>query len=241
MRLSGLIAAACVAAAALTPSIARAAGAAYQVDTAEVSEAGHCKVESWLSAADNRDVIGAITPTCAFQIVRPFELSAQFTRVRAEGEWATGVAPKLKVNLAPSGIGIFGVAVTATTFFDLTAGQNTGIAVAVPATIRLSDNARINLNAGWLWDSVADRHYATYGIGFDLRTPDNVWTFTAEIFGQAGSADRPSVVQPRFQAGLRFRPIDSFNIDVIYGRNIAGENANWITVATTVRFSTAEK
>src|ERR687887_1495664 len=113
MRLSGFIAAASLAAAVSMPSVAQAAGAAYQVDTAEVSEAGHCKVESWLSAADNRDLIGAITPTCAFEIVRPFELSAQFTRARSDAEWTTGIAPKLKVNLAPSGIGIFGVAVTA--------------------------------------------------------------------------------------------------------------------------------
>ena len=81
----------------------------------------------------------------------------------------------------------------------------------------------------------------------DLRTPDNVWTLTGEIFGElaatrAGiiSDDGPpsiAVVEPRIQAGLRWRPIDDFNIDLIYGRNLQGENANWITLATTVRFS----
>jgi len=49
------------------------------------------------------------------------------------------------------------------------------------------------------------------------------------------------VTQPRFQAGLRWRPVDDFNVDVIYGRNIQGENANWVTVATTVRFSVEKK
>jgi hypothetical protein len=68
-----------------------------------------------------------------------------------------------------------------------------------------------------------------------------VWTVTAEVFGQIGSADVPSVTQPRVQTGLRWRPVDEFNIDLIYGRNIAGENANWITVATTVRFPAPEK
>jgi hypothetical protein len=29
---------------------------------------------------------------------------------------------------------------------------------------------------------------------------------------------------------------DDFNIDLIYGRNVYGENANWITLATVVRF-----
>ena len=243
MRVSRSIAAAGIwaAAAVLTPTVARAAGTAYQVDTSEVSEAGNCKVESWVSSADNRDRFAAVTPTCAFEGLRPYELSAQFSRTRQDGDWSTGLAPKLKVNLAPSGIGVFGLAVEAMTFFDLTGSQNTGVEIVIPATVRLSDNARINLNAGWLWDRVADRHYAFYGAGLDLRTSDNVWTFTAEVFGQAGAADEASVVQPRFQTGLRYRPIDQFNVDVIYGRNIYGENANWITVATTVRFQTGEK
>jgi hypothetical protein len=63
-----------------------------------------------------------------------------------------------------------------------------------------------------------------------------MWTLTGEVFGLAGIADAVSVTQPRFQLGLRFRPIDRFNIDVIYGRNLTGENANWITLATIVRF-----
>jgi hypothetical protein len=241
MRLAGFIAASSVAAAMFMPSHALAAGAAYQVDTAEVSEAGSCKVESWVSSASNRDFIGAVSPACAFEFYRPFELSAQLSPARLDGEWATGLAPKAKINLAPSGIGVFGVAVTATSFFDLTAGQNAGVALAVPATIRLSDNMRVNLNAGWLWDRIAGRHYATYGAGFDLRTSDNVWTFTAEVFGLTGSTETSSVVQPRFQAGLRFRPVDRFNIDLIYGRNLLGENANWITLATVIRFPAAEK
>ena len=102
----------------VTPTAARAAGAAYQVDTSEVSEAGNCKVESWVSSADNRDFFAAVTPTCAFEGLRPYELSAQFSRTRQDFEWSTGLAPKLKVNLAPSGIGVFGWAVEAKTFFD---------------------------------------------------------------------------------------------------------------------------
>ena len=58
-----------------------------------------------------------------------------------------------------------------------------------------------------------------------------------EVFGQLGARqDAIGVTEPRFQVGLRWRPIDDFNIDLIYGRNIYGENANWITLATVVRF-----
>jgi hypothetical protein len=88
-----------------------------------------------------------------------------------------------------------------------------------------------------MWDRTVDRHYLTYGAGVDWRTADNVYTLTAEVFGQVGSSDISSVTQPRFQLGMRFRPIDAFSVDVICGRNITGENANWITAGTTIRFA----
>jgi hypothetical protein len=224
-------------AAALYSAEARAAGAAYAVDTAEVNEPGACKVESWMSAAGNHDFFAASTPTCVLGIFRPVEASVQLSRARADEEWTTGATPKLKTNLVPSAIGSWGVALSGAAAYDLNTHENTALFATIPATLRLSNVVRINLNAGWQWDRLADRQYFTYGAGADWRTPDNVWTVTAEMFGQLGAADVASVVQPRFQLGLRWRPVDQFNIDLIYGRNIAGENANWLTLATVVRFS----
>ena len=218
-----------------------AAGAAYQVDTAEVSEPGSCKVESWVSSAANHDMIASVSPACVVNAGRPVEVSAQFTRSRADGEWATGVSPKLKTNIVPTAIGSWGVAVSATASYDLLTKENTALFVTVPATLRLSNVVRINLNVGWQLDRTTDRNYLTYGAGFDWRTPDNVWTLTGEVFGQAGYAEQSGVVAPRFQLGLRYRPVDQFNIDLIYGRNLAGERANWITLATVVRFKPLEK
>jgi hypothetical protein len=237
-HMQGLLATTAIAVATIiVPSDARAAGAAYQVDTAEISEAGACKIESWLSWASNRDFIAATSPTCSVPFVRPLELSAQFNRSRSDDEWGTAVTPKVKVNLVSSAIGKPGLAVSGFASFDLITGENTAAAIVAPVTLRLSDVVRINLNGGWLWDRTVDRHYVTYGVGVDWRTPDNVWTLTAEIFGQTGAAAVvASVTQPRFQTGLRWRPIDRWNVDIIYGRNIQGENAHWITLATVVRF-----
>ena len=172
---------------------------------------------------------------------RPVELSVQLQRSRADGDWSTSAAPKFKTNIIPSAIGQLGVAVAGGAMFDLVTRENTGFYAYVPATLRLSEVMRINLNAGWLWDRVADRHFFTYGAGFDLRTPDNIWTLTAEVFGQAGVAETGPEIQPRFQVGVRWRPVDRFSMDVILGRNITGENANWITLATSVRFPAGEK
>jgi hypothetical protein len=239
--LKAVVVACVVAAIAMLPSPARAAGAAYAVDTAEVGEAGNCKLETWMSAASNHDFIAATTPTCVLGFAHPVEASAQFSRSRADEEWTTAATPKLKTNLVPSAIGSWGVALSGAASYDLITHRNTALFATVPATLRLSNVVRINLNGGWQWDRIADRHYFTYGAGTDWRTPDNVWTLTAEIFGQLGSAQEVnSLIQPRFQVGLRWRPIDDFNIDLIYGRNIAGENSNWLTLATVVRFPAAK-
>jgi hypothetical protein len=221
----------------MVPIEARAAGAAYQVDTAEVSEAGACKVESWASFASNRDLFGAVSPACSVPFVRPLELSAQFNRSRSDREWDTAATPKFKVNLISSAIGTPGVAVTGTVTYDFSSRDATQVNLTVPVTLRLSDVVRINVNGGWTFDRTLDRQFLTYGVGMDWRTPDNVWTLTAEVFGQTGnSAELHSTTQPRFQTGLRWRPVDRWNIDLIYGRNIMGENANWLTIATVLRF-----
>jgi len=233
---AAVVLSAVVAVASYSPA-ARAAGAAYAVDTADVGEPGDCKVESWTSLASNNDFFAATVPTCVVNVSRPVETSVQFSRARAEEDWTTTATPKFKTNLVPTAIGSWGVALSGAASYDLSTYENTALFATIPATLRLSNVVRINLNAGWQWNRVAGQHYATYGASVDWRTPDNVWTLTAEIFGQLGAAQEAiGVTEPRFQIGLRWRPVNDFNIDLVYGRNINGENANWLTLATVVRF-----
>jgi len=218
---------------------ARAANGAYAVDAADISEVGSCKVESWMSAATNTDFSAVANPSCVADIFRPVELSLLTNRFRGDGDWSTSIAPKVKTNLVPTGIGKFGLSFYAGGQFDALTGENLAAFAVVPVTYRLSETMRINLNGGWLWDRTVDRHYLTYGLGFDWKFTD-VLQWTIETFGQAGASDRPSVVRPRFQTGVRYRPNEIFSVDVIYGRNITGENANWITIGTTIRFPVPE-
>jgi hypothetical protein len=96
---------------------------------------------------------------------------------------------------------------------------------------------RVNINGGWLVDLTVDRQYLTYGVGVDWRTPDNVWTLTAEVFGQdveyRGPCQRCTAALP---AWLALASIDRWNADIIYGRNITGNGGNWLTLATVFRF-----
>ena len=233
-----------IATAAISPLLAagsaRAANGAYAVDAADISEVGSCKVESWISTATNTDFSAVANPSCAVNIFRPVELSLQTVRARSDGDWSTTVAPKAKWNFVPTGIGKLGLSFYAGGSFDVLTGENLTAFAVVPLTYRLSEVMRINVNAGWLWDRTVDRHYLTYGVGFDWKFTDTL-QWTIEAFGQAGASDTPSVVRPRFQTGVRYRPNEIFSVDVIYGHNITGENANWITIGTTIRFPAPEQ
>src|SRR3954452_3481020 len=216
-----------------------AANGAYSVDAADISEVGSCKLESWISFATNTDFSLVANPSCVVELGKPVELSVLSNRFRSDGEWSTTFQPKAKTNLIPTGIGKFGLSIYAGGSFDALSGDNLTAFAVVPATYRLSEVMRINLNAGWLWDRTVDRHYLLYGIGWDWKFTD-LLQLTVEAFGQAGSSDRPGVTRPRFQTGVRYRPNEIFSLDLIYGRNIMGENANWITFGTTIRFPAPE-
>jgi hypothetical protein len=219
----------------LTTFEARGANNAYAVDAADISETGSCKVESWISSATNTDFSAVANPSCVVDIFRPVELSMLTIRSRADGDWSTTIAPKAKTNLVPTGIGKFGLSFYAGGSFDALTGENLTAFAVAPVTFRLSETMRINMNGGWLWDRALDRHYLTYGVGFDWKFTD-VLQWTIETFGQAGAANVPSVVRPRLQTGVRYRPNEIFSVDLIYGHNITGENASWITIGTTIRF-----
>src|SRR3954452_11869975 len=237
MAWAGRIAFAAITAMAALPmdDDARAANGAFAVDAADISEVGSCKLESWISTATNTDFSLVANPSCVVDIGKPVEVSVLSTRSRSDGEWGNSFQPKAKTNLVPTGIGKFGFSFYTGGSFDALSGENLTAFAVVPATYRLSETMRINLNGGWLGDRTVERHYLTYGLGLDWKFTD-VLQLTVEAFGQAGTSDIPSVVQPRFQAGVRYRPNEIFSVDIIYGRNISGENANWITLGTTVRF-----
>jgi hypothetical protein len=218
---------------------ARAANGAYAVDAADISEVGSCKLESWMSMATNTDFSAVANPSCVVNPFKPVELSMLANHAKSDGEWSTSIQPKAKMNIIPTGIGKLGVSFYAGGSFDVANGENLTAFAVIPATYRLSETMRINLNGGWLWDRTVDRHYLLYGLGFDWKFTDTL-QWTIEAFGQAGASDVPSAVRPRFQTGVRYRPNEIFSVDLIYGHNITGENANWITVGTTIRFPAPE-
>lgn len=229
-----------VAAILLLSGDAFAANGAYAVDAADISDLGSCKLESWLSTATNTDFSAVANPSCVVDLGRPVELTLQTNYARMDGDVSATLSPKLKLNIEPTEIGKWGYSFLASVGIDAQTGQNTSILAEIPLTYRLSEVTRINLNVGVFRDALADRNYFAYGVGFDWKFAEK-FDYTIEVYGLAGAADAPSVIRPRIQTGLRYRPNDTFSLDVIYGHNITGENANWITVGTTLRFPPPRK
>ncbi|WP_420132882.1 hypothetical protein [Rhodopseudomonas sp.] len=217
-----------------------AANGAYAVDATDISELGSCKLESWLSSATNTDFSAVANPSCVVGLGRPVELTLQTNRARSDGDWTTTLSPKAKTVLVPTAIGRFGLAVEAGGSIDAASGVGTVAFVTLPATYRLSETMRVNINSGWYWDRIIDQHYFSYGAGFDWKFTDTL-QLTLEAFGLSGAPDTVGKVRPRAQAGVRWRPNEILSLDLIVGHNITGENARWITLGTTFRFPDAFK
>ena len=225
-----------IAAASLLPDSATAAGGAFLVDDALIGKPGECKVESWVSIASNHDFLAVTQPACVINAGIPVEVGATLVRSRSDGEWSTGAGPKAKINIIPLDDRGFALGLSGNTLWNLNTGQNVGSNFNVPFTIQASKDFRINLHAGWLYDAVERVNYGTYGAGFEWNFVQPL-TLIGEVFALAGPRQEArSVTEPRAQIGLRWTPAEAFDIDLIYGRNITGENANWLTVGLNLRF-----
>jgi len=105
-------------------------------------------------------------------------------------------------------VGEWSVALALTAADDATARELAGFNLVVPRTPRISENIRLNIDAGYLRALNPGRDYFSYGVGIDIRTPDNVWTVTGEVFGVMAATredDKRGELQPRWQLGLRWR------------------------------------
>jgi hypothetical protein len=229
-----------------------AADGGFVVEDAEVGKPGSCKAEAWGSGADNRDAIMVAAPSCVFNLGRPVELGASFVRFREGDEWGTEMVLKGKTQLFESGK--LSAAVNFDTAFDLLSGRNSAIAAVVPLTYEFTEQFKLNVNAGWLWNRIEDQHSFIWGVGAEFKPIDKV-TLIAEVFGEIGPRTKqlvfeedailleigPRLKWPAFQAGLRYTPLPAFDIDLIYGRNILGVDANWFTIGVNVRFDAVER
>jgi hypothetical protein len=216
----------------LRPAFAARLGGAYYVDDAEIGKVGSCEIESWSSFAGNGDRISVFSPACVFNFGRPVELGTNLVNLRSEGERDTLATLTAKTVPIPIvGSKGFGLAVAGAVVYDPLNRTGNGLILNVPLTFDFSKQLRVNINFGAQYYS-GDPHglFGTAGAGVSWTFVPK-WSVISEIFAFMASGQ----MNPRLQSGLRYSPTKSIDWDLIYGRNLTGEGANWITVGLTVR------
>lgn len=205
-------------------------GGAYYVDDAEIGKVGSCEIESWSSFAANGDRIAVFSPACVFNLGPPVELGTNLLNLRSDNEedyLATLTAKTVPIPIGSTG---FGLAISGAVVYDPLNRTGNGLIVNVPVTYDFSKQLRVNVNFGaqYYFNGAPHGLFATAGAGVSWNfVPE--WSVISEVFALIG----PGQSNPRFQSGLRYSPTKDIDCDLIYGRNLTGEGANWITVALT--------
>jgi hypothetical protein len=212
-------------------------GGAYYVDDAEIEKVGVCEIDGWSSFAANGDRISVFSPACVFNLREPVELGTNLLNVRSEGEndpFATLTAKTVPIPIGRNG---FGLAISGALVYDPLNRTGNGFIVNVPVTFELSKQLRVNVNVGAQYLSGDPQGwFATAGAGVSWNFVPK-WSVISEIFALVG----PEQTNPRFQSGLRYSPTKRIDWDLIYGRNLFGEGANWITMGLTVRIGNEDR
>ena len=206
-------------------------GGPYYVDDAEIGKVGSCEVESWASFAANTDHIYVFSPACVIKLGAPVEIGLNAVNALSAGVGDTTFSLTGKTVPLPIGPSGFGLALSGAVVYDFTEKTLNSLIFEVPLTFDFSEQLRLNIDVGSQYNAIDPRGLlarAGSGVSWDLAKH---WSIDSEVFALMG----PGQTNPRFQTGLRYSPTKDVDLDVIYGRNLTGEQANWITVALTFR------
>ncbi|GGB65939.1 hypothetical protein GCM10007417_02080 [Glycocaulis alkaliphilus] len=211
-------------------SAALANGGPYAVDDAGVATPGKFKLESWTSWASNGDqVLYLVSPGYVFEALPFVEFELTLERRRTDGEWATTFAPAAKIafrDIEEHGVGLAlsvgsghaGVIRNADTIYAV-----------VPLSLPVNERLNLHFNAGVERDLTENETAGVWGMAAQVMAHDRL-ELIGEVFGSEGN-------RPGWQAGIRPFLFDgNVALDIVYGRNLDGERANWLTVGFAVEF-----
>jgi hypothetical protein len=216
----------------LAQAFAARLGGAYYVDDAEIGKPGSCEIESWSSFAANGDRIAVFSPACVVNPGRPVEVGTNLVDLRSNGQEDVLATLTAKTVPIPIGRNGFGLAIAGAIVYDPLNQTGSGLIINIPLSFEFSKQLRVNINFGAQYYSGGEPNglFATAGAGVSWNFVPH-WSVISEVFALMG----PGQTNPRFQTGLRYSPTKGIDCDLIYGRNLLGEGANWVTVGLTVR------
>ncbi len=205
-----------------------ASGGPYAVDDAGIATPGKFKLETWLSLADNDDLIFVASPGYVFEALPWIEFELTFERASRGDDWETTVAPAVKIALRDVDEHGFGAALSLGSGHAGVVRRADTVYAVVPVTVPVGERALVNLNAGVERDQATRQTEAVWGVGGQLLFDRG--ELIAETFGgETGT--------PGFQAGVRpYLFGGAAALEFAYGRNLDGERANWLTIGLSFEF-----
>ena len=210
-------------------SKAFAAGGAYAVDDGAINAPGECNVDAWYSAHrhDGSTHNETLSPACTFEALPAVQWGAALSRANRE----TQVSPQVKAQVMSRQDLRLEIAVSASAHVALDRRHAfDGADFNVPLTWQPLEPLRLNLNAGWThaYDDGEQNQRLTWGAGAEYRVAHSL-TLIVERYGQKGA-------EQAWQAGPRFHLGPLIDIDVVVGRSLVAERAQWLTTGATLRF-----
>ncbi|OPB03669.1 hypothetical protein [Pseudomonas synxantha] len=214
-------------------SKANAAGGAYVVDDGAINAPGECNIDAWHTT--NRHAGSThnetLSPACTFSGMPWVQWGAALSRATDAGKGETQVSPQVKAQLlSREDLGLeLAVAAGAHIALDRQHAFD-GADFNLPLTWQAMDALRLNLNAGWnhAYNDGAQQHRLTWGMGFEYQLAQ-VLTLIGERYGQEGG-------EQAWQAGPRFHVGKFVDVDLVVGRSLTGDRAQWLTTGATFRF-----
>ncbi|QEI09062.1 hypothetical protein FXN63_01645 [Pigmentiphaga aceris] len=205
-----------------------AAGGAHVVEDSEVEEPGRCHVDSWVSRQGGRDGGITLSPACTSKAMPDLEFSAAVQR-----NWGSSrdtlVGPGFKYNFMPEAQGV-GLALAGSGAWSTRDGHFDNALLVVPLTLRLHEDVRVNLNAGWSYTHGRGRkEQAFLGAQVEYAVASDV-SLMAEVFGRDGDPMGS-------QLGVRWTPGGGdVDVDLLYGRRLDGSTPRTVTLGVTFRY-----
>ena len=214
-------------------SKAQAAGGAYVVDDGAINAPGECNVDAWYSAHRHAGSThnSSLSPACTFSAMPAVQWGAALSRAADAGKGETQISPQAKVQvLSRQDVGLeLAIAVGAHVALDRHHGLD-GADLNIPLTWQPLDALRLNLNAGWshAYNDGDQQHRLTWGTGFEYQLAEKL-TLIGERYGQEGG-------EQAWQAGPRLHIGEFVDVDLLVGRSLIGDRAQWLTTGATLRF-----
>jgi hypothetical protein len=216
----------------LLPLQAAFAAGPYVVDDADIVEPNKIQIESWYNHSSTNENTGTID--AAYQLLP----HAEFTLLNAYDVQSGGnsdlISPQVKYKWRDGDDGKE-VASSAVFGFNYSATHNgfSNMFAYIPSTLTLNDIVDINADLGWQYDNDTSRHSLTWGIGTELHASES-FSFVGEVFNQQMFGQHET--RPGLQCGPRYNMLENLQLDLVYGHDITGVTANWITAGFTAVF-----